>query len=941
MIRIIILFLFAGFCNILYSQSQHPPGIKWKVIKTPHFNVIAPENIEEKQIETARLLEYIQKPVSYSMSIPEKKLNIFLFNQTTISNGYVTLAPTYSAYYTTPFQDASAVGGADWFQTLALHEYRHYIQFNKLNNGLTYIGSSLFGDYGHAILMNWSVPQWFFEGDAICSETALSAGGRGRLPSFTKDIRALELENKRYSYDVAYLGSYKTYFPNHYYLGYILSSDIRIKYGYENWNRALDRSSKISIWPYAFGGSLGRYAGGRMNKTYRQALDTYDSAWTEQNQKQIVTKFELIEPSRRTYSNYEYPFLLEDGSVICTKSGFDDAPKLIKISNNEETILTSINPLDRVHSNGKQVVWSSYTSHARWGEKGYSDIILFDLQLNRKKRITSKQKLFAPAISGDGKLIAAVEYTDAMHCSLVILSAETGIMLKKVLIPDNQFIRMPSWSADQNSIIFTITQGQEIAIAVCDLKNEAIRYITPFETNNATAPIFYNNYIVYNSPELGVDAIVALDTITNKKYVVASGKYGVYDPEISLTSNHLVFKDYSTQGYNIGKLSMNSTEWVPVEDCANVRDNRFENLVLQEGRGNIFSTYNTDSVVDYKVSKYRPLLKSIKIHSWAPYPVNNGVGFAVLSNDFLNTTAISAGIEYFPSAQANRGYMNLSFAKYYPVFDVSVSYGRKYESFEDTVNNTSLTGLNEKAVSAGITLPFNLSRTVWERYLELSTSFNYLDQNYTEANKDNSITPNNFLFSAIYGGITFINYKQSSKRDINPVFGQELSAHTWHTPFEGKPNGSKQSVLGKAYFPALLKHHSITLEAAYEQNNGEYRGGLYSIGTDIEFVRGYEKPFADTYRNLKAIYTLPLFYPDFSLGPILYLKRMHTSLFYDYGEAIANAEINYYQSVGFDLNFEFNPLRQIMLPLSVGFRYSYLLEKQSGVFEFLLLGTAF
>ena len=180
------------------TGQQHPPNIKWIKTETPHFKVIAPVELSKQLNETANMLEYIYTPVSKSLSKPEKKLNVFLFNQSVLSNGYVALAPTYSAYYHTPFQDANTVGGADWMQSLALHEYRHYVQFHKLNDGLTYVASSIIGDYGQAFLMNWSVPAWFFEGDAICSETALSAGGRGRLPAFTRDIRALELEDKRY-----------------------------------------------------------------------------------------------------------------------------------------------------------------------------------------------------------------------------------------------------------------------------------------------------------------------------------------------------------------------------------------------------------------------------------------------------------------------------------------------------------------------------------------------------------------------------------------------------------------------------------------------------------------------------------------------------------------------------------------------------------------------
>ena len=47
-------------------------------------------------------------------------------------------------------------------------------------------------------MMRWSIPDWFFEGDAITMETALTKGGRGRIPAFAMNIRAFSIENTKY-----------------------------------------------------------------------------------------------------------------------------------------------------------------------------------------------------------------------------------------------------------------------------------------------------------------------------------------------------------------------------------------------------------------------------------------------------------------------------------------------------------------------------------------------------------------------------------------------------------------------------------------------------------------------------------------------------------------------------------------------------------------------
>jgi hypothetical protein len=66
------------------------------------------------------------------------------------------------------------------------------VQMNKLKDGA---GKGawrvLFGDYGTLAFEFIYVPFWFMEGDAVTMETALTKGGRGRLPYFSLWHRGL------------------------------------------------------------------------------------------------------------------------------------------------------------------------------------------------------------------------------------------------------------------------------------------------------------------------------------------------------------------------------------------------------------------------------------------------------------------------------------------------------------------------------------------------------------------------------------------------------------------------------------------------------------------------------------------------------------------------------------------------------------------------------
>jgi hypothetical protein len=86
---------------------------------------------------------------------------------------------------TTPPQDAYA---QDWTAQLALHEYRHAVQIGSLNKGFTRAMTFLTGEIATGVVSSM-IPSWFYEGDAVVTETRLSGAGRGRVAGFEMPLR--------------------------------------------------------------------------------------------------------------------------------------------------------------------------------------------------------------------------------------------------------------------------------------------------------------------------------------------------------------------------------------------------------------------------------------------------------------------------------------------------------------------------------------------------------------------------------------------------------------------------------------------------------------------------------------------------------------------------------------------------------------------------------
>ena len=133
------------------------------------------------------------------------KTAVILHNRSLLANGYVTWAPRRMEWVVAPPEENLP---GDFLTQLALHEYRHAVQLQNLDRGTTRMLGFMMGEAAVGAVAAY-LPLWFYEGDAVVAETALSESGRGRSADFDRELRTIELERpKRYSYDQACLGSY-------------------------------------------------------------------------------------------------------------------------------------------------------------------------------------------------------------------------------------------------------------------------------------------------------------------------------------------------------------------------------------------------------------------------------------------------------------------------------------------------------------------------------------------------------------------------------------------------------------------------------------------------------------------------------------------------------------------------------------------------------------
>src|SRR6476620_920687 len=117
----------------IFDSEQNRPGIKWMQINTPNFQILYPSEFKNEAMRVANTVEHVIKSVSKSMGKNPRKITIILQSQGVVSNGFVQLAPRRSEFFTVPPQNFDM---QDWLNSLAIHELRHVVQFDKLTGNL-------------------------------------------------------------------------------------------------------------------------------------------------------------------------------------------------------------------------------------------------------------------------------------------------------------------------------------------------------------------------------------------------------------------------------------------------------------------------------------------------------------------------------------------------------------------------------------------------------------------------------------------------------------------------------------------------------------------------------------------------------------------------------------------------------------------------------------
>lgn len=903
----------------------NPASIKWKQINTDTLRVIFPDGLDTMAERVANLETYLNEHERKSIGNRERKLNIVLQDQTITSNGYVALAPFRSEFQITPPQESFELGSLNWVDFLSIHEYRHALQNMNFRKGFSKFMSLLFGQAGQSLASDMAIPNWFWEGDAVFMETALSPEGRGRFPSFFDPFRALQLNHIQYSWMKIRNGSLRDQVPDHYNLGYLMAAYGRLRFGDTLWKGVTNSAVRYRGLFYPFSHALKKATSMKVIPFYHAMLRYYSSHWIADTQRRFSYPVKPLDPTpEHRFVNHQYPVFISSDTLLYLRMTFRRVPSFwIQTPGGKQTrILNEDIVLQHYFSyNDHKIVWIGYRVDPRWGWKDYGILRLYDLYTHKLRTLSRKTRFFSPDISHNGRYIIVFQATVRQHYSLLLLDAGTGRLIRSLPNPGPYYYTYPKFSSDDKSI-FSCVRVPDGRMALIQewITGDRIKVLTPFSYKTMGVPFPANGGVFFSASYGRRDNIFFVSLKKNKVTQMSDELYGSYHPAYDPVRDALVFSEYSLKGDQLESINLKKDPGLALDTNAiQSPEDFYAGPALKEEGHNILDSIPSRP---FGIKPYSRSFGLIHVHSWVPIFNDPDYGIRLQSDNILNTLSSSLFYSYNSNEFSHSIGVNALFGGWYPQMILGGEYTFNREYKDGTGNWVKW---DESSAALGMELPLNLSANKYYRNLSLGLEAYEDGVHYLPGQK---ISLKDFTVNYFEGTFQFSQQLNSAQQNIFSHFGQDFLVR-----YDRTLNGryaERWFLNGDLVFRGLGINHNMVLQGAFQQLDNQ---GQYYFPDEFVYARGYTEPYYTSIYRLGFNYQFPLLYPDWGFGGIAYVYRIRVNAFFDYsrtGWTLGNREGHQeFRSFGGELYFDTQWWNDY--PLTLGIRYSRLLDQDPQV----------
>ena len=919
-----------------YSIGTDPARAKWRYIEAGDFKVIYPQELDSLARRYAFLFNTSQKAVLAPLKVDIRPIDVILHPYSVNSNGMVTWAPRRVELMTRP----AASGGyaQNWEKQLVVHELRHVGQVSKFENGIFKPLRFLIGEQATGLGVGLFMASWTLEGDAVVSETELSATGRGRDADHLIYYRAAFLSGDKRMWRRWKLGSYKYYAPNEYSLGYMMGSYIKYYTGKDDYLGDIT-DHVISRFYNPFGESTGyeKYTGLSLEKNFNKTREAMTDMWRlEDDARAPFSPITVLNGEKKEYASYTYPMMHSSGTLFAVKSDMDNIRRLISTDmTGREKILRYFgymtSPPVMV---GDEIYWTESVSSGRWELETFSDIFVYDIGSGKTRRLTKKGSYYYPFVTPESIMVTSYPVTGSSE--IVFLDRTNFLAKERIPVPAGW--QLKECVVYKGKIYATVITDSGAALYSLSRENGSPEgWIAEIADQSRRIDDLYvaDDGVCFTSDLNGVNNLYIYEPETGKTRQLSNARFGVRAASLSPDGKRVLYSDFTHKGYDMVSADMGD---LLRKEVSMADPYRYEIAdAISEMAGFSIDTVVADSGVTdrYESKRYPKATNLFKLHSWAPlfYDVDKiksmsfeniremvKLGAIMYSQNSLNSANMMAGYSFDNGFHA--GHLKFTYKGLYPVFEINASFNTR-DRVRYYVDRSGIYPQSKREVLLGSPylegyirgyVPVILNRGGgWSEGFVPSLLWRYTNDSHYSENASRYT-----YYQYITASARYYRVINMGMRDIFPKYGFGINAQITTSPFSEENFGSLFYTNAYGYLPGFIENHGIRVDVAYQ--NQFYEGKRYLFSNYIQTPLGYVDRVSRRSAYLSAEYAMPLWSEDISIGSLLYIKRFQMIPFVQYMYSHGGNNIHeHLLSAGGDFVIDFHAIG-LSTQLSAGVR---------------------
>ena len=598
---------------------------------------------------------------------------------------------------------------------------------------------------------------------------------------------------------------------------------------------------------------------------------------------------------------------------------------------------------------GNKVWWTEYRRSTLFAERINSKLCYMDLERGRTRTINRLRRTLYPTPVSE-KELAWVEYFPNGEYNIVRGNPKPRGKEEylRVRVPSDIEIHGLAYDNYTRALYFIATDDSGMWIGRVG-KNRELEHITQGAYITISDLRAKDGVLYFGSIESGYDEVHCYDLRTAKEMRISTSKYGSFSP-MPTKNGEVLMTTYDRYGYHLSAQRFNSDTLPKIsysrlpQNIVNPKRKMWSTINLDTVRfAGVDSMHRAAAKSKTKLRnrRYSGAGHLFNIHSWAPVSYNPftlaeegaldfNLGVTVMSQNLLSTAdgfatwgwnakeghVFSGSFRYYGlglnlSLHATYGGTQQLYSAYTYRYDpIKQNYrlilpGAKEEYITNPITGEKELLLNEEPhlgkyynIGVAASLPLYFQAGYHTRYAQFTARYDYSNglvaklKNINFDIADGSVS--NLAKIGYKEGLHLLQFGfgyqdvvQLAHKDFLPKWGQVLSLNYALNPADNNFS-HLVSVYGKAYFPGVAKHHSLSIAGVYQTSIGGFH--QENALSNLAFHSGRLVPRGfytseisnDNYVATSFNYALPIWYPEGGIDSIIYFKRIRLNLGFDY-----------------------------------------------------------